>query len=145
MKSGSVNQEAGLVQTTTFYEKVATGKLSFYLIVLWLKWFVTQSIREIVENATKPEEIIQGKEALVRYMAWRSPETLNAYEHYFQAAHHTQIQDQLFLRLYEREKQSTETPPKVEGSHQKGSSEARPKQNEQGWETLLALGGISYE
>ncbi len=108
-------------------------------------WFVTQSIREIVENATTPEEIVRGKEALVRYMAWRSPETLNAYEHYFQAAHHTQIQDQLFLRLYEREKQSTETPPKVTVSHQKGSSEARPTQNEQGWETLLALGGISYE
>ena len=41
-------------------------------------------------------------------MAWRSPGTLEAYEHFFQAADHAQIQDQLFVRLYERDKQYLE-------------------------------------
>ena len=38
VSEGAVHtQEAGLVQTTILYEKVATGKLSFYRIVVWLK------------------------------------------------------------------------------------------------------------
>jgi integrase len=107
-------------------------------------WFVTQSIREIVANATGTEAILRGKEALVRYMAWRSSETLEAYEHYFQAADHAQIQDQLFLRLYERDRQYTETSSKTSVPLQQDIDGAKRKQEEQGWETLLALGGISH-
>ena len=44
MKSGSLNQEAGLIQTTILYEKMATGKLSFYRIVLWLKPHVAETV-----------------------------------------------------------------------------------------------------
>jgi integrase len=107
-------------------------------------WFVTQQMRLICEEAKASGEIERGKEALVRYMAWRSPKTLEAYEHYFQAADHTQIQDQLFLRLYERDRQHIETSSKTSVPPQQDIDGARIKQEEQGWETLLALGGISH-
>ncbi len=107
-------------------------------------WFVTQHMRLICEEAKTPGEVERGKEALVRYMAWRSPETLRAYEHHFQAADHAQIQDQLFVRLYERDKQYSETSSKTSKPLQQDINEVRVKQEEQGWETLLALGGISH-
>jgi integrase len=107
-------------------------------------WFTTQSIREIIANATSPEAIIRGKEALVRYMAWRSPGTLEAYEHFFQAADHAHIQDQLFLRLYERDKQYLETVLKPSTPVKPDNNEVKVKQEEQGWETLLALGGGAH-
>jgi hypothetical protein len=101
-------------------------------------------VRLICEEAKTPGEVERGKEALVRYMAWRSPQTLEAYEHYFQAADHAQIQDQLFLRLYERDRQYSETSSKTSVPLQQGINEVRTKQEEQGWETLLALGGMSH-
>lgn len=107
-------------------------------------WFTTQSIREIVANATGTEAIVRGKEALVRYMAWRSPGTLEAYEHFFQAADHAQIQDQLFVRLYERDKQYLETSLKPLVPAKPDNNGVKMKQEEQGWETLLALGGSAH-
>ena len=107
-------------------------------------WFVTQQMRLICEEAKASGEIERGKEALVRYMAWRSPKTLEAYEHYFQAADHAQIQDQLFLRLYERDRQYLETSSKTSAVPQQNLNGTGIKQEEQGWETLLALGGISH-
>src|SRR5258708_24090407 len=60
-------------------------------------------MREICETAKSAGEVERGKENLVRYMAWRSPDTLKAYEHHFQAQQHIKLQDQLHQRLYERD------------------------------------------
>jgi integrase len=108
-------------------------------------WFTTQSIREIVANAIGPEAITRGKEALVRYMAWRSPGTLEAYEHFFQASDHAHIQEQLFLRLYERDKQYLETALKSSASASPDTNKAEKKQEDQGWDVLLALGGHTHD
>ena len=62
-------------------------------------WYVCQMMRLIHEMAQTPGEVERRKEEMVRYMAWRSPETLQAYEHYFQAIQHAQIQDVLHQQL----------------------------------------------
>src|SRR5258708_859278 len=59
-------------------------------------------MRLIHETADSPGEVERRKEEMVRYMAWRSPDTLKAYEHYFQAIHHAQMQDVLHQRLDEK-------------------------------------------
>ena len=61
-------------------------------------WYVSQAMREICETAKSAGEVERGKENLVRYMAWRSPDTLKAYEHHFQAQQHIKLQDQLHQR-----------------------------------------------
>jgi len=80
-------------------------------------------------------------------MAWRSPETLRAYEHYFDAHHHAQIQDRLHAKWYEEDlhyeqalvpptptfPEPSETNPAIE----QGSSS-------EGWDSLLALGGMAH-
>ncbi len=53
-------------------------------------WYVSQMMRLIHEIANVPGEVERRKEEMVRYMAWCSPDTLKAYEHYFQAIHHAQ-------------------------------------------------------
>ena len=42
-------------------------------------WYVCQMMRLIHEIAEAPGEVERRKEEMVRYMAWRSPETLQAY------------------------------------------------------------------
>ena len=56
VSEGAVHtQEAGLVQTTILYEKVATGKLSFYRIVVWLKLeAATENYETLQEARLKP-------------------------------------------------------------------------------------------
>jgi len=65
-------------------------------------WYVCQMMRLIHETADTPGEVERRKEEMVRYMAWRSPDTLKAYEHYFQAIHHAQMQDVLHQRPDEK-------------------------------------------
>jgi len=111
-------------------------------------WYVTQTIRTICETAKSAGDITRGKEDLVRYMAWRSSETLKAYEHYFQAQRHAQIQDQLHQRLYEQARSYLNDPgtplpsqiPHASSSHS-SSSVVKPVGEQRGWDTLLTLGG----
>lgn len=35
-------------------------------------WYVTQAMRQVSESAQTPDEVMRGKEDLVRYMGWRS-------------------------------------------------------------------------
>lgn len=63
-------------------------------------WYVTMAIREIYETARDAAEVQRRKRELVEYMGWKSGEqVLGAYEHYFDAARHAEIQDQLHARL----------------------------------------------
>ena len=45
-------------------------------------WLVTRTVRDIYETAKSPEEIERRLQGLVKYMKWRSEETLAAYQHY---------------------------------------------------------------
>src|SRR5437667_7149503 len=69
-------------------------------------------MRLIHEIAATPGEVERRKEEMVRYMAWRSPDTLQAYEHYFQAIHHAQMQDVLHQQLDKKLKDYVELAPR---------------------------------
>ena len=97
--------------------------------------------------------MVRGKEDLVRYMAWRSPETLQAYEHYFDDIRHAETQDQLYCKWYEEDLRYEQTG--VEASAETisvpSSSSASAKEqdtevieSEYGWGTLLVLGGPAH-
>jgi integrase len=109
-------------------------------------WYTTQAMKVIAETAKTSAEIELRKEELVKYMAWRSPDTLRAYEHYFKSIQHYSIQNQVHQRLAEdmatytqmKTKQALpETPLK-----QTPVFKSAPEHSDSdGWTTLLALGG----
>ena len=119
-------------------------------------WYTTQAIRAIALTAQTEAEIVLRKEELVRYMAWRSPETLKTYEKYFQGRQHYIIQDYVHQSLEEDvanylKREENPTPaimqrqpalPVKDLSHHPLSPEPIPHaQNPAGWAKLLALGG----
>ena len=113
-------------------------------------------MRVIVKTSTSESEILLRKEELVRYMAWRSPKTLEAYEHYFQAHGYAKTHDQLLKRIYEQDAHyvhDQEERELSEGQHHspitsdRSQDTAHPttEQEENGWARLLALGGKPHE
>src|SRR6266699_1412482 len=115
-------------------------------------WFVTQEIRLICETAKEPGDIERGKEDLVRYMAWRSPETLQCYEHYFDEIRHAELQDRLHTRWsednarYAREHTdvSSARSPFGPTSPLPSVTTETPRPSDQGWDSLLSLGGYTH-
>jgi hypothetical protein len=116
-------------------------------------WYVTQEIRLICESAKEPGDIVRGKEDLVRYMAWRSPATLQAYEHYFDDVRHADTQDQLYSKWYEEDLCYEQTcmaasaemalfPSLASVSTEEHDTGAVESTN--GWSTLLVLGGSAH-
>lgn len=116
-------------------------------------WYTTQEMRLIAEQAKCAGELKQKQEELVRYMAWRSPETLRTYEHVFEVQCHMETQDRLHHKWYEEdlayEQSSREIPPSV--SPVSSAPPAPPasdppihQPDEDGWDSLLALGGLSH-
>jgi integrase len=109
-------------------------------------WYTTQAMRVIAETAKTSAELELRKEELVRYMAWRSADTLRAYEHYFKGVQHYCIQDQVHQRLAEdvvaytqaKEKQAPRDMPNKQTPKPASVQEQR---DGDGWATLLTLGG----
>jgi integrase len=63
-------------------------------------WYVTMAVRQIYETATTGTEVTRRLRELIEYMKWRRGEqTLDAYEHYFDAVRHAEIQDRVHARL----------------------------------------------
>jgi integrase len=63
-------------------------------------WYVTMAVRTIHETSTTDGEIRRRIRELIEYMQWRGGEqTMASYDHYFDAARHADIQDQLHERL----------------------------------------------
>ncbi len=113
-------------------------------------WHVCQMMRLIHEIATTPGEVERRKEEMVRYMAWRSPDTLKAYEHYFQAIHHAQMQDVLHQQLDQKLKGYMEQAQRKKPFVRKKASmtvarEAAMSNQEVGWGDLLAFGGDEHD
>lgn len=109
-------------------------------------WYTTQAMKVIAETAKTSAEIELRKEELVKYMAWRSPDTLRAYEHYFKSTQHYSIQDQVHQRLAKDVATYTQTKAKHTSSktHLKQTPAFQSSQEQSGsdgWTTLLALGG----
>jgi integrase len=111
-------------------------------------WHVCQMMRLIHEIAETPGEVERRKEEMVRYMAWRSPETLRAYEHYFQAIHHAQMQDALHQQLDKKLKDYMEAARKKRRKtpgQGKPLAETTAHNLEDGWGSLLQFGEGEYE
>jgi integrase len=118
-------------------------------------WYVSMSMRIIAESAKTSAEIVLRKEELVRYMAWRSSDTIATYEKYFKGIQHYPIQDQVHQQLNEEVshylRQKTKKSSKQQERSQKRQGDI-PQQitshdveapiNPNGWERLLALGGM---
>jgi len=119
-------------------------------------WYTTQAIRAIALTAQTEAEIVLRKEELVRYMAWRSSETLKTYEKYFQGRQHYLIQDYVHQSLEEDvanylKGQEYPAPPSIQrqpalpghdlSCHPLSSEEREHAQKPVGWANLLALGG----
>jgi integrase len=63
-------------------------------------WYVTMAVRTIHETSIDEGEIRGRIRELIEYMQWRGGEqTMASYGHYFDAARHADIQDQLHERL----------------------------------------------
>jgi integrase len=63
-------------------------------------WYVTMAVRTIHETSNSESEIRRRTRELIEYMQRRGgEETMAAYDHYFDAARHADIQDQLHERL----------------------------------------------
>jgi len=120
-------------------------------------WYVTQSMRIMVEEAESSTDIVSGKETLVRYMAWRDPETLKTYENYFKRLGHYKVQDRVHQNLekevlsYAKKKRKTASltklrtgakSPKLSTSNHELLNEGNDAQRIDGWSKLLALGGV---
>jgi hypothetical protein len=57
-------------------------------------WYVTMAVRTIHETSNTEGEIRRRIRELIEYMQWRGgEETMAAYDHYFDAAHHADIHD----------------------------------------------------
>jgi integrase len=113
-------------------------------------WHVCQMMRLIHEIATTPGEVERRKEEMVRYMAWRSPDTLQAYEHYFQAIHHAQMQDVLHQQLDRKLKSYMEQAQRKKPFVRKKdpmpvAREASAVNEAIGWGELLAFGGDEHD
>ncbi|WCK55914.1 site-specific integrase [Aneurinibacillus sp. Ricciae_BoGa-3] len=68
-------------------------------------WYVTRRMRMIYETSKTEQEKTAGIEGLVKYMKWRSDETLKVYEHYFNEQEQLKQIDQLHqnMKLVEEE------------------------------------------
>lgn len=132
--------------------KVAMIKLNVHGL---RHWHVTQAMRVIAETSASESEIVSRKEELVRYMAWRSPETLEAYEHYFQAQGYAKTHSRLLKRIYEQDSQYVHEQEgralSEEAYHVPDSSDRNQvtmypstEEEEDGWAHLLALGGKTH-
>ena len=63
-------------------------------------WYVTMVVRHIYETAKTDGEVKRRLRELIEYMKWRRGwETIEAYEHYFDAARHAEIQDGLHAKM----------------------------------------------
>ena len=115
-------------------------------------WYVTQEMRLIGETAQSADELKQKREELVRYMAWRNPDTLKAYEHVLSAIRHADIQDQLHKRWYEEDLEyereggipSSPPMPVTETRVKPVDQQNTDLQQSEGWGDFLALGGTNH-
>jgi integrase len=115
-------------------------------------WYVTQEMRLIGETTTSAGELKLKQEELVRYMAWRNPDTLKAYEHVFTEIRHADTQDQLHKKWYEEdlryEQEGRDLAPQAlavkepRTGPKDGQDTAR--QQPDGWGDFLALGGMNH-
>jgi integrase len=101
-------------------------------------WYVTMAVRQIYETATTDGAVQRRLRELIEYMKWRrGAQTLEAYEHYFDAVRHAEIQDRVHARLDEALRTATAAHPRSPSVALGASSSAPdPGLNEPEWAYL---------
>jgi integrase len=65
-------------------------------------WYVTAAVRQIYETAQTEAEVKRRLRELIEYMKWKQGwQTMEAYEHYFDATRHAEVQDTIHQRMDE--------------------------------------------
>lgn len=110
-------------------------------------WYTTMAVRQIYEQAQAEGEVKRRLRELIEYMKWRSGEAvLEAYQHYFDAARHAEIQDVLHLRMDAALTQNV-TEPMNNRSQKRASLSARTPielPDDPDFDFLRSLGGNSH-
>jgi integrase len=93
-------------------------------------WLVTRTVRDIYETAKSPEEIERRLQGLVKYMKWKSEETLAAYQHYFDEQRDADTREQFHQRMHQKIEDYLKNPRQRKSSvrrknEQEGSSPAQ--------------------
>lgn len=65
-------------------------------------WYVTQALREIYETSQNENDLQRKTNQLIEYIKWKDKDTIQVYQHYFDAKKHREIQDKLFLKMQEQ-------------------------------------------
>ncbi len=74
-------------------------------------WYITQAVRQIYETAQTEAEVKRRLRELIEYIKWKQGwQTIEAYEHYFDATRHADIQDMVYQKMDEVLRQSLEKP-----------------------------------
>jgi hypothetical protein len=90
-------------------------------------WYVTMAVRQIYETSKTESEVTRRLRELQEYMKWRSRETLESYEHYFDAARHAEIQNSIHIQMEKELKQHLkERQPRRGQKHQVNPLEPLP-------------------
>lgn len=104
-------------------------------------WYVTQAIRTIYETSSSEGEIQRRLRELIEYMKWRSPETLDSYQHYFDAQRHAEIHDIVIANIYSEDTKYLQNKKSI---NEKGSTLDILEQSNP-FEFLLNLGDKNEE
>jgi integrase len=91
-------------------------------------WYVTMAVRQIYETATTDGAVPRRLRELIEYMKWRrGGQTLEAYEHYFDAVRHAEIQDRVHARLDEALRTAMAAHPRGPSVAPAGASAVTPE------------------
>src|SRR6266700_6524248 len=113
-------------------------------------WYVTQAVRQIYETAQTEAEVKRRLRELIEYIKWKQGwQTMEAYEHYFDASRHADIQDVIHQKMDETLRQSLEKrrQKKPQALEKKTSTEAGPMSlprlipDDPDFEFLRSIGG----
>lgn len=89
-------------------------------------WYVTMAIRQIHETARTEAEVKRRSRELIAYMKWRQGwQTMQSYDHYFDAGRHAEVQDELHRR-FERSLQAELSAMKRGRRESRTSETGRP-------------------
>jgi len=92
-------------------------------------WYITQAVRQIYETAQTEAEVKRRLRELIEYIKWKQGwQTMEAYEHYFDASRHADIQDVIHQKMDETLRQGLEKRirNKPQTLEKKNSTEAGP-------------------
>lgn len=99
-------------------------------------WYVTRAISLIYRSKLSETETTRKIQQLIKYMGWRSGEqTMEAYQHFFNANEHRELQDELHRTLNAAASRPIEIRP------EKSSPPTEKFESDAEWDYLMRLAG----